>query len=123
MIRASHADNDVYGENEVSSIQALIQLGADVNTPAVLPHVCDGTMPFTDFQYRLSSLKLLLAAGSAPVSALDGLVESYKDDDASQKQFMQMTDELFKAGATLSDLKADVTDEKLQSPKVLLARA
>ncbi|KAL7809301.1 ankyrin repeat-containing domain protein [Trichoderma aethiopicum] len=63
LVKGAYAKKDQYGEKEVAAIKALIAAGADVGNPPVVCYVCDGDMPFPDFEWRLEVIRDLVSQG------------------------------------------------------------
>ncbi len=83
---------------------ALIAAGADINSPPVITYLCEGQMPFRDFESRLEVLKMLVHHGAQlnPLTGLtpqEALLESFQKEAQAEIQFRAMATVLARAGA------------------------
>ncbi|ETS78716.1 hypothetical protein PFICI_08569 [Pestalotiopsis fici W106-1] len=115
-LRGQYANNDRYGQKELQAIKAIIEAGVDVNSPPVIHYVCDGVMPFTDFESRSEVLRMLVQAGARSnhshsgssamnASATTTLLKSFNKCSESEIQFQTMAAILDKAGAQWSGME------------------
>ncbi|KAL7815484.1 ankyrin repeat-containing domain protein [Trichoderma gracile] len=63
VVKGAYAKKDQYGEKEVAAVKALIAAGADINDPPVVFSVCEGDLPFLDFECRLEVIRALVYQG------------------------------------------------------------
>ncbi|KAL7928329.1 ankyrin repeat-containing domain protein [Trichoderma chlorosporum] len=103
VLRGAYAKKDHYGNKEVAAIKALIGAGADINDPPIINYLCQGEMPFVDFESRLEVMQMLVEHGLQldPQSnrTLQGaLLKSFTKHPEAEVQFNSMAAILAKAG-------------------------
>ncbi|KAF3056126.1 Serine/threonine-protein phosphatase 6 regulatory ankyrin repeat subunit C [Trichoderma lentiforme] len=106
LVKGAYAKKDQYGEKEVAAIRELIAAGADVNNPALITYLCEGEMPFEDFESRFGVIQKLVnhglhldaQSGRDPVLAL---LKSYTKHPEAQAQFFSIATVLAGAGMNL----------------------
>ncbi|RFU82174.1 ankyrin [Trichoderma arundinaceum] len=116
VLRGAHANKDQYSKKEVAAIRALIAAGADINNPPIISYLCEGRMPFRDFESRLSVMDMLIRHGVQinPASSLAiqlALLKSFTRVTEAEIQFSAMATALARAGVKWdkSRLEGEVT--------------
>ena len=119
-LKGQFAKDDRYGEKELATVRALIDAGVDVHSPPVLAYICEGEMPFNDFESRFQILEALIQYGAkvTDVAPLAALLKSFKKGEEAKIQFRAMATVLETAGAKwkmLGNLDAAAVPEFLSS--------
>lgn len=101
-IKGAYAKKDIYGEKEVAAIRALIAAGADINNPPVISYLCQGEMPFVDFESRFEIIEMLISHGlqvntTSDLTPQSALLKSFKEGTEAEIQFNAITAALAKA--------------------------
>ncbi|KAL6693172.1 ankyrin repeat-containing domain protein [Trichoderma pleuroticola] len=113
LVKGAHAKKDQYGEKEVAAIRELIVAGADVNNPTIITYICQGEMPFKDFESRFHVMQMLVnhglhldaQSGRAPLLAL---IKSCTKHPEAEAQFLSMAMLLGRAGMKLELCKGEM---------------
>ncbi|KAK0761962.1 hypothetical protein N5P37_004762 [Trichoderma harzianum] len=105
-VKGAYAKKDQYGEKEVAAIRELIAAGADVNNPPIITYLCEGEMPFKDFEYRFDVIQKLVNHGlhldaHSGRDPLLALLKSFTKHPEAEIQFISIASVLAKAGMKL----------------------
>ncbi|KAK4076584.1 uncharacterized protein Triagg1_4187 [Trichoderma aggressivum f. europaeum] len=103
LVKGAYAKNDQYGEKEMAALRELIAAGADVNSPLIITYLCQGKMPFKNFESRFDVVQMLVNHGlhldtqSGRVTLLTHL-KSFTKHPEAETQLLSIATILARAG-------------------------